>query len=70
MKSWLDEDEAGDAPPAVHVEPEPDPYEGSPEKWFRDRAGRIAERSLILTKGARKSGSATVREGLQSKRAP
>ncbi len=51
IESLIDGDEAEVVQPAAYAEPEPDPYEGSPEKWFRDRAGRIAEQARVVMDG-------------------
>jgi len=50
IESWYGGDEAHTvAEPPAFVHPEPDPYEGSPEKWFHQRAGKIGlEASAVL----------------------
>lgn len=37
-------------PPLVEAPVEDDPYQGSPEKWFRDRSGAIGENSIQVLK--------------------
>ncbi|MEJ6572974.1 MAG: hypothetical protein QNL01_00405 [Akkermansiaceae bacterium] len=50
IESWYSGDEAHTvAEPPAFVHPESDPHEGSPEKWFHQRAGQIGlEASAVL----------------------
>jgi hypothetical protein len=49
---WMgDESQADVVPSPVEGIEQKDPYEGSPEKWMRERSGDIEKRALVVLKG-------------------